>query len=632
MNRKTFILAPCILIGTFCFSQVVPNDPHFLQQWGIDKVKIPLSWAIETGGISKHGDPIVIAVLDDGFDLNHEDINYFVNIGEIPNNNIDDDGNGYVDDYIGWDALDEDGVLPVMNHGTATAGIIGAIGNNGFGISGVNWNIKILPIRVSTNTPSSVIEAYEYVLALRRLYNNSNGIEGAFIVATNLSQSRLPAYPSDYPGWCSIYDELGAEGILNVNSPKNIDSELTNEMPALCGSDYLIVVTGTKPSDAINDDARWSTSHVDIGAPGTNIHTTNSNSTYGSETGTSFAAPFVTGAIGLMYSALCESLLTEYKNNGAVVALHIKNLLMTNSDPVVGLMDKVKYGRLNVHRALSGLFEQMDDYLFETLNGSGYSEAITEILFADYSFPEANNLIFTSGGRIVLKENTIIMPSDNDSFVAKIDDISFQCSIPYEPVSVHLSVPSPANCAFLIYLNAAAYGGTPPYTYHWESRLITASDWHVHPQTSYLLVLNSFYPGSFFVRVKVTDSRGMNVWSATEMVVCFAGIVIGGNDDNSAEDYAVKSQSINDDLIIQTGFVYPNPTSQILYYSNIDCENVRKYMIYDATMRVINIKYIDYYYVNNRCMGVDISRLSSGIYWFCAIRDMETEVHKFIVE
>jgi subtilisin family serine protease len=135
-----------------------PNDSLFTQQWHLDNtgqgggvpgadIDADLAWDLTTGGTTKNGDTIVICVVDNGLDKSHEDIidNLWINHNEIPNNGIDDDQNSYIDDYNGWNGEDQNGSIPSGNHGTSVAGLIGGRGNNKKGITGINWNIKIMP-------------------------------------------------------------------------------------------------------------------------------------------------------------------------------------------------------------------------------------------------------------------------------------------------------------------------------------------------------------------------------------------------------------------------------------------------------------------------------------------------------
>src|SRR5690606_9496705 len=143
------------------------------------------------------------------------------NTDETPNNGIDDDNNGYVDDYDGWNAYNSTGNIPSANHGTHVAGIAGAIGNNEIGISGVNWNVKTMPIAGSSGNEATVVEAYAYALEMRARYNETDGDEGAFIVVTNTSFGVDMGDPTNFPIWCSMYDELGEVGILSCAATAN---------------------------------------------------------------------------------------------------------------------------------------------------------------------------------------------------------------------------------------------------------------------------------------------------------------------------------------------------------------------------------------------------------------------------
>ena len=137
----------------------IPNDPDFYLQWqhinqtnsGIYTYDMDseLAWDITTGGITINGKEIVVCIIDDGIESTHEDIvdNIWINKNEIPNNNKDDDNNGYIDDVYGYNFKDFNNKIEGnigSSHGTAVSGIIGAKGNNGIGVSGVNWDIKMM--------------------------------------------------------------------------------------------------------------------------------------------------------------------------------------------------------------------------------------------------------------------------------------------------------------------------------------------------------------------------------------------------------------------------------------------------------------------------------------------------------
>ena len=262
----------------------VPDDPSFLQQWALNNtgqsggttdadVDAPEAWDIATGGMTSLGDEIVVAIIDGGFDLPHEDIAYWKNTLEIPGNGQDDDGNGYVDDYDGWNAYNSNGTLPNDYHGTHVTGMAAAIGNNNTGVSGVNWGAKVMPIAGSTGTESIAVEAYSYVFEMRSLYNESNGAEGAFVVSTNSSFGVDYGDPAAFPLWCAMYDSLGSVGIISAaaTANRNIDVDAVGDVPTACGSDYLLSVTNTTKYDVRNSGAAYGLTTIDLGAPGTAV-------------------------------------------------------------------------------------------------------------------------------------------------------------------------------------------------------------------------------------------------------------------------------------------------------------------------------------------------------------------------
>ena len=343
---------------------ITPNDTHYNLQWAPAKIGLPDVWDEFTpGGTTSDGDEIVAAVIDSGFDLNHEDMNFWKNTNEISNNGIDDDNNGYIDDYDGWNAYNHTGNINVDNHGTHVAGIIGAWGNNNKGVSGVNWNVKILPVCGSSGNEATVVEAYSYVLEMRAIYNETDGQKGAFIVAANSSFGVNMGNPNNFPIWCSMYDALGSVGILScaatANANWNIDQ--VGDVPTGCSSPYLISVTNTTSADVKHTNAGYGVNTIDIGAPGTSIYSTYpyNNYSYGSSGinsyGTSFATPQVAGVIALMYAAIPQSMIQAYKSNPASFALFVKQRLLDGADRISSLNGLVATGRLNAYTAVNAV-------------------------------------------------------------------------------------------------------------------------------------------------------------------------------------------------------------------------------------------------------------------------------------
>lgn len=350
-----------------------PNDASFAtQQWSLNNtgqtggttdadIDAPEAWDITTGGNTVQGDSIVVAVIDGGFQLNHPDLtaNIYRNWAEVNGvTGVDDDNNGYVDDINGWDAYNNDGIIPSDQHGTHVSGIIGARGNNSIGVSGVNWRVKIMPIAGSSGTEAVVVAAYEYAAVMRRLYNQTNGVKGAYVVSTNSSFGVDLGSAANYPIWCAFYDSLGTEGILSAgataNANYNVDTQ--GDIPTSCPSNFLVSVTNTTNTDAKNNSCGYGLTTIDLGSPGTNVYNTVTNSGYQNLTGTSMATPHVAGAIGLMYAAACDNLISESKNNPAVIAAQMKMYLLNGTDPVASMNGiTVTGGRLNVFKALQNV-------------------------------------------------------------------------------------------------------------------------------------------------------------------------------------------------------------------------------------------------------------------------------------
>ncbi len=349
-----------------------PNDTQFNQQWqyintgqsggtaGAD-IDADLAWDITTGGTNTDGDEIVVCVIDDGLQENHPDFgdNVWVNTNEIPNNNIDDDNNGYVDDYKGWNTYQNNDNLndPGNWHGTPVAGIIGAKGNNGTGVAGVNWNVKIMFV-VGGGNEAEAIAAYTYPLEMRKLYNETNGAKGAFVVSTNASWGIDGGKASDAPLWCNMYEQLGAQGILSagatVNANTNVDVD--GDLPTQCSSNYLLSVTNMNHNDQKVTQAGYGATSIDLGAFGEGTHTVAIGSSYEGFGGTSGATPHVAGTIALLYSAPCSNFTALSKTNPGAAALAVRNYILDGTDSNTSLQGiTTSGGRLNVHKALQEL-------------------------------------------------------------------------------------------------------------------------------------------------------------------------------------------------------------------------------------------------------------------------------------
>lgn len=324
------------------YLNVIPSDALFAQQYGLDNqgqtggtvdadIDAPEAWDLATG--SKD---VVVAVIDSGIDLDHVDLvdNLFVNPGEIPANGVDDDGNGYIDDVNGWDFVSNDNdpsdsAPACSGHGIHTAGTVGAVGDNGIGVSGVAQTVSILPLRAfrqifffCSATDADLLEAINY----------------AELMGVDISSNSYGGGPFSVAMYFAI---AGARHLFVAaagNESRNND--LVPAYPASYGLDNILSIASTDDDDQLSSFSNFGTQSVDLAAPGSNILSTLNNSSYGSLSGTSMATPHVAGAAAVLLSA--DPQLTPHE---------LKNRLSRSIDPK-GL-PLITGGRLNLFNALS---------------------------------------------------------------------------------------------------------------------------------------------------------------------------------------------------------------------------------------------------------------------------------------
>lgn len=325
---------------TGVFGSTIPNDPSFSSLWGMTKISAPDAWSLNTGSST-----VVVADIDTGIRYNHEDLaaNMWTNPGEINNNGLDDDNNGFVDDYYGYDFFFNDpNPMDENGHGTHTAGTIGAVGNNSLGVAGVNWNVRLMAIKIYDNdgfgtTSAMLINAYNYV----RMMKN----RGINIRVTNNSYGGCDEACGYDQATKDAIDALGNAGVLQVfaagNDGMNID--ITPSYPAAYNSPWIISVANSTSSDARNGSSNFGVANVDLAAPGTGILSTIlSAANYGNLSGTSMATPHVAGAAALLAA-----------HNPLLSSSSLKATLLNTVDQLAAWNGVVKTGgRLNVGQAL----------------------------------------------------------------------------------------------------------------------------------------------------------------------------------------------------------------------------------------------------------------------------------------
>lgn len=407
------------------------NDPEYDSQWHLENtgqsggtedadIDIELAWGLTTGGVTAIGDTIVVCVIEGG-NLNHPDLqaNAWRNNQEIPGNGIDDDENGFVDDYFGWNVNSENdqGVFQ-GGHGTNVMGMIGAVGGNELGVIGANQDVKIMSVSgESLGNEASVVAAYTYPLVMRQRYDQTAGDSGAFVVATNASWGIDFGDPAEVPIWTAFYDTLGTYGILNcgATSNSNINIDVTGDIPTAAPSDYMISVTATNHNDQRTFSAYGETT-VDFGAPGEDVVTTAGQNGYTSTSGTSFASPLTAGVIALLYSAPCETFANFVKENPQAGADLVRQALFDGVDIVPNLIgETVTGGRINAFNSLLEIMNTCED-----------ENVCIPPLGFDYEL--ANDTVYTVSWTNISESSTSIRfkPQSNEEWIVVegIEDVS----------------------------------------------------------------------------------------------------------------------------------------------------------------------------------------------------------------
>lgn len=304
-------------------------------------VDINLESAWETYGNGKHD--TIVAMIDTGIDYTHEDLkdSLWINTDEIPDNGIDDDGNGYVDDVYGWNFYNNNNQIftgEEDSHGTHGAGTISAGTGNGIGISGIvpGNRVRVMALKAlggedGGGSTSAVIKAIKYA--------EDNGA-----VICNLS---LTSTVNDTALYEAMRDSnmlfVVAAGNGNPKTGKGVDTDVTPFYPAAYDLDNIISVANLSVDGTLSQSSNYGKVTVDLAAPGSYILSTTPGNTYGYMSGTSMAAPMVSGAAAMIYSYF----------DGIGVS-DVKEILMSTVTPMESLKDiTVSGGMLNVGAALS---------------------------------------------------------------------------------------------------------------------------------------------------------------------------------------------------------------------------------------------------------------------------------------
>jgi subtilisin family serine protease len=330
-------------------ADVTPNDPLFSRLWSLNNngfpvagrwglpdadIDAPEAWSVTTGS-----DSVTVAVIDTGIDYSHPDLSsqIWINPGEncpgCRTDGIDNDGNGYVDDWRGWDFANGDNdPMDDNGHGTHVAGTIGAAGNNGVGVAGVNWHVRLMPLKFisagGTGTTADAVSAVLYAADKgATVLNNSWG-------GDDYSQALADAI--------TVADTHGALFVAAAGN-SGTDNDSMPTYPASYALPNVLTVAATDNSDQLAYFSNVGRKSVDLGAPGLNIYSTWPGGTYQYMSGTSMAAPHVSGAAALAKAAFPSA-----------SGVGLKALLLESVDPLASLSSYTATGgRLNANNAVT---------------------------------------------------------------------------------------------------------------------------------------------------------------------------------------------------------------------------------------------------------------------------------------
>jgi PKD repeat protein len=327
------------------YPALAPNDPYYLagnlwhlhnygQTGGIVNADIHALAGWETVNYASN---IIVAVVDTGIRFTHEDLapNIWVNPGEIPGNGLDDDNDGFVDDVYGVNTAAPGPPTDKYGHGTEVAGVLAAVGNNGLGVCGVAWGLKMMACRFYTEANTASIS--DLIPCLDYARHKGAHLINASFTTTTYSASLSNALVSCRNAGIIVVASAGNEGANN-------DNPSLADYPASFNLDNIVSVAAATAQDSLAPTSNYGAKSVDLAAPGESIYTTRmlADNDYSKQSGTSFSTPMVAGALALMKVRFPSD---SYRQ--------LIDRLLAATDPLPDLAGRcVSGGRLNLARAL----------------------------------------------------------------------------------------------------------------------------------------------------------------------------------------------------------------------------------------------------------------------------------------
>lgn len=375
-------------------TDTVPNDPRFSDLWGMSSIgcsqcaadqqslsiDATRAWDITTGS-----DNIVVAVLDTGVDLQHEDLaaNAWVNPGEIAGNGKDDDGNGYIDDINGWNFYDDNNQTFKSSqedfHGTHVAGSIGAVGNNGKGVAGVAWHVKLMVLKFLGGTQgkgstSNAVLGINYAIDMRTRGVNVRVINASWGGGNDSQALRQAIAAANDAG--ILFVAAAGNGGTNIDNNPDFPASYARDLP------NAISVAALGQDGYMASFSNYGHDSVSLAAPGTNILSTYPGGIYQTLQGTSMSTPYVSGIAVLLWA-----------HEPSLTPSQVRQRIIDTSEPSAPLVSKLaRSGRANAYDALTNRIPPVQRPSIVTVNFTK-----TAVIIDGFGFVDGSAMIEVDG-------------------------------------------------------------------------------------------------------------------------------------------------------------------------------------------------------------------------------------------